>query len=72
MSFTKRPRRQHHLNSNNDKTYKVTPESNRRESLQTTQIAFLIRNAFWVSGGGEGRRRGTKNIRARVTAKGKW
>ena len=43
------------LNSNSDKTYKVTPMiKSRIKSLQTTQTAFLIRNAIWVSGGGGG------------------
>ena len=39
------------LNSNSDKTSKVTPII---KSLQTTQIAFLIRNVFWVFWGSKG------------------
>ena len=57
--------RQHHqvtfvFNSNNDKTYKVTPMI---ESLRTTQIAFF--KFATPSGFLGGRRRGTKSIRAR-------
>ena len=37
------------LNSNYDKTYKVTPKI---ELLWTTQIALLIHSTFWVSEGG--------------------
>ena len=53
------------LNSNNDKTYKVTPMI---ESLRTTQsITPLDCNAFWVSG--RRRRRGMKNNRTRIRAR---
>ena len=53
------------LNSNNDKTYKVTTTI---ESLRTTQsITLLDCNAFWVSG--RRRRRGMKNNRTRIRAR---
>ena len=48
------------LNSNSDKF--PSRVSDMIESLRSTQIAFLIRNAFWVSWGSG---QGTKNIRAR-------
>ena len=48
------------LNSNSDKFPSMV--SDMIESLRSTQIAFLIRNAFWVSWGSG---QGTKNIRAR-------
>ena len=54
------------LNSNNKKLIKWLLRSNRRESLRTTQKAFLIRNDFWVS---RGRRQGTQNIRGRVSVR---
>ena len=54
-----------YLNSNNDKTYEVTPMI---ESLRTTQsITFLDCNAFRVSG--RRRRRGMKNNRTRIRAR---
>ena len=48
------------LNSNSDKFPSMV--SDMIEPLRSTQIAFLIRNAFWVS---RGSGQGTKNIRAR-------
>ena len=48
------------LNLNSDKFPSMV--SDMIESLRSTQIAFLIRNAFWVSWGSG---QGTKHIRAR-------
>ena len=53
------------LNSNNDKTYKVTPMI--ESLLNDANSRLQVRNPFWVFQGV--RRRGTKSIRARVRAR---